>query len=86
MAQQASRSYDRNHSNSRRKQIRITRPQGEIIQKLLQLALNDHEIRKAVSANYDLTRKALAAVTRDLGKPDRPQALPAQGSDHLHAS
>lgn len=86
MAQQAGLSYDRNHSNNRRKQIRITRPQGEIIQKLLQLALEDHDIRKAVSANYDLTRKALAAVTRDLGKPDKPQAVPAQGENDLHAS
>lgn len=71
MAQQAGLSYDRKHSNNRRKRIRITKPQGEIVRKLLQLALNDHEIRKMIGADYDLTERALIAVTRDIGKPDK---------------
>lgn len=84
MAQQESLSYDRAHSNSRRKRIRITKDQGEIVRKLLQLAVTNHEIRKMIGADYDITKRALISVGRDLGKPDKKN-VPAKGSRNSDA-
>lgn len=85
MAQGAVSQNRRDYSNSRRKRIRVSPWQGEVLRRVLQHLVTDHEARKEVGLTYDDCIRTLEVVERDLAKHGGKKSVPAQGKAHDHA-